>query len=291
MIYTTTWAFVEPWVFADRQTTPVTFHLTASTTSATIPTAAPISIIYDGSRRGRFYIHTSTSPIVTPSMPSTALATTSGQTETSPASTEAYPSSSAMHSNATLVSRTTDFEIPSSPIIAPTQPSDNIAHTASPLSKDKSGLTLGHTIGIAIGCIFAEAAFAVLAACVFVRRKRRSVVSSPLSERSGSKSSMSDKLIHRKSPPIIMGNIERPQPYMRFETLLARLSSGDELVAIFTQLNSSIAEYAQMCTSPNTRSQLLATETNTTRVLDEILGPESSIGVKRLAILLQHDQT
>lgn len=101
---------------------------------------------------------------------------------------------------------------------------------------------------------------------------------------------MSDKLIDGKSPPIVMEHIERPQPYMRFETLLSRPSSDDELVAMFTQLNRSIANYAQMCTSPNSRSQLLATETNSTRVLDELLGPESPIGVKNLSALLRHDQ-
>lgn len=102
---------------------------------------------------------------------------------------------------------------------------------------------------------------------------------------------MSDRLIDRKSPPIIMEHIERAPQFMRFETLLANLSSNDELVAMFTQLNTSIADYAQTCISPNTKSQLFATEANLTRVLGEILGPESPIGLKKLSTLLQHDQT
>ena len=102
---------------------------------------------------------------------------------------------------------------------------------------------------------------------------------------------MSDKLIDGKSPPIVMEHIERSSPYMRFETLLARPSSDNELVAMFTQLNISITEYVQLCIGPNTRSQLLAIESDSTRVLDEILGPESPIGVKKVSALLQHDQT
>lgn len=88
-----------------------------------------------------------------------------------------------------------------------------------------------------------------------------------------------------------MEHIERPIPYMRFETLLARPSSDGELVAMFTQVNSSIADYAQMWISPNTRSQLLATESDSTQVLNEILGPESPISVKEVSALLQYDQT
>ena len=45
------------WALANSHTTPVTFHLTPSTTSATIPTAAPISIIFDGSKEGRNILH------------------------------------------------------------------------------------------------------------------------------------------------------------------------------------------------------------------------------------------
>ena len=133
------------------------------------------------------------------------------------------------------------------------------------------------------------AALAVLAACVFIRRKKRSEVQS--SERSGSKSSMSDKLIDRKSPPIIMEHVERPPPYMRFETLLVSPSSDDELIVMFTQLNSSIADYAQRCMGPNGRPKLSATESLSCRVLDEVLGPKSPIGVKKVSALLLNDQT
>ena len=95
----------------------------------------------------------------------------------------------------------------------------------------------------------------------------------------------------RKSPPITMEHFERPPAYMRVETLLVSLSSDDELIAMFTQLNSSIADYAQRCMSPNGRPSLSAVESLSGRVLDEILGPESPIGVKKVSALLQHDQT
>ena len=60
---------------------------------------------------------------------------------------------------------------------------------------------------------------------------------------------------------------------------------------MFTQLNSSISDYAQRCISLNARSQLTTIETNSTGLLDEILGPESLIGVKKVSALLRHDQT
>lgn len=88
-----------------------------------------------------------------------------------------------------------------------------------------------------------------------------------------------------------MENVERTSPYARFETLLARPSSDDELVAMFTQLNASIADYAQECMSLNLRSQLLATKTASSRLLDELLGLESPLGVSRILSLLQNDQT
>jgi hypothetical protein len=102
---------------------------------------------------------------------------------------------------------------------------------------------------------------------------------------------MAEKLIDGKSPPIIMENIERPPPYVRFEMLLGRPPSDDELVAMFTQLNTSISDYAQECMSPNLRSQLLATKTASSRVLDELLGLGSPLGVSRIFSLLQNDQT
>lgn len=88
-----------------------------------------------------------------------------------------------------------------------------------------------------------------------------------------------------------MEDILRPPPYMRFEALLARPSSDDDLVAMFKQLNTSIARYVQKCMSSNLRSSLLATETTSPRVLDEVLGPESPMSVKKVSALLQHDQT
>lgn len=62
-------------------------------------------------------------------------------------------------------------------------------------------------------------------------------------------------------------------------------------MVMFTQLNSSIADYAQRSMSLNGRPKLLAVESLSGRVLNEILGPESPISVKKVSALLQHDQT
>ncbi|GAB7323954.1 hypothetical protein MBLNU13_g07368t2 [Cladosporium sp. NU13] len=264
IIYTPKWAFVEPWVLAISHTTPVILHLTASTTSATIPTAAPISIIFDGSRGGDILHQHIASANCNTEFAFDGSATTSDGISTSPALTAPVVPPSTMPINNTPTPRTPNNESLSSPTITATLPSYSGVHAASSPSKVKSGLSLGQTIGIVIGCFFLAATFAVLAACVFV---------------------------HGKPLLIIMEHIERPIPYMRFETLLARPSSDDELVAMFTQVNSSIADYAQMWISPNTRSQLLATESDSTQVLNEILGPESPISVKKVSALLQYDQT
>jgi hypothetical protein len=102
---------------------------------------------------------------------------------------------------------------------------------------------------------------------------------------------MSDKLMDRRSPLVIMEHIERPPPYMRFETLLAAPTSDDDLVAMFTQLNTSISDHTQEIITPNLRSQLLATKSASSQVLDELLGLQSPIGVNRIFSLLQNDQT
>jgi hypothetical protein len=43
--------------------------------------------------------------------------------------------------------------------------------------------------------------------------------------------------------------------------------------------------------SSNPGNRLLTTETTSTQVLDEVLGPESPMSVKKVSALLQHDQT
>jgi hypothetical protein len=282
--YTPEWRFSEPWVLADNQISSVVIQLEANLTSPTVPT--PTDIVTHGAEVGTLSIVTSPPQSVSPEQSSTVPATTSHGTATSSLS-DPVVQSSATFPSVTLSSQASTDNNFSSPTIAATQTSPSLFHTNSPSSKDKPGLSLGETVGIAIGCLFLGAALAILAACVFIWRKKRSGV--PSSQRSGSKSSMSEKLIDRKSPPIVMENIERPPPYMRFETLLARPSSDEELVAMFTQLNTSIADYAQRCTS--TGSQSLATEIDWARALDEVLGPEPPMSVKKMSALLQHSQT
>ena len=88
-----------------------------------------------------------------------------------------------------------------------------------------------------------------------------------------------------------MEHIERPPSHMMFETLLASPSSDDELVAMFTRLNASVADYVKGCMSSKFGPQLLVPETTSSQALDDILRPESPMGLKKLSDLLQNDRT
>jgi hypothetical protein len=167
--------------------------------------------------------------------------------------------------------------------------SASLASATLSSSNEKSGLSIIQTAGLAIGCIAVGAALAVLAACMLVHRRRRSKDAS--ARASCSKPSISTNSVDEKSSPIIMKHIERSPSCKTLETLLARPSSDDNLIAMFVQLNASIADYAQKCISIEHRLQLPADEFLSVQTLEDLLGPDSPVNARDMAALLQHDQT
>jgi hypothetical protein len=189
-------------------------------------------------------------------------------------STSSVPSSIDAHSS-TESSSGTLTESASGPANGSTQtPSTPAATVYATIlaSKDHRGLSSGQTIGLAIGCIVVGAAIATLVACILVCRRRRAKIS--LSARSTRNTLTADNGLEKRSSPLDLKRVERPLSYVAIDTLLTRSMPDEDIVAIFTQVNNSIADHVQKCVDRD-RVPLSTTEYSLNQRLGELLGQNS----------------
>jgi len=81
-------------------------------------------------------------------------------------------------------------------------------------------------------------------------------------------------------------HIEHSPSHTTLKALLARPCRDDNLVAMFTQLNTSIADYAQKCMSIDRSPQLSADEVSTYQTIEDLLGPNSPVSCQMMVALL-----
>ena len=286
--FTPIWAFIEPWVLASDQIASVTFHLDAPPSSR-YPAAVPIAIYPNGTVGGIMVMDTALTRSLSPGSPSTDPATTDGSTARSSAPTDLAASLDGTASNVTSSNGTIVSEIPSATTISTTRTSPSLVDTALSSPKNLSGLSIRQTAALAIGCVVVGAAFAVLAACILARRKRRLGKSS--AQTSYSKPSIATSSVDEKSSLTITKHIEHSPSHTTLETLPASPCLDDNLVAMFTQLNASIANYAQRYMSIDRSPQLSAKEVPTYQTVEDLLGPNSPVNCRRMVTLLHNDQT
>jgi hypothetical protein len=275
--YTPTWAFVEPWVPASSQGDAITFHLNTNAAASSIPVPFPTEIVSNGTAGGTLHFDTA------PARDSSAVPTTVGSVIASEGtgspliSTSSVPSSIDAHSS-TESSSGTLTESASGPANGSTQtPSTPAATVYATIlaSKDHRGLSSGQTIGLAIGCIVVGAAIATLVACILVCRRRRAKIS--LSARSIRNTLTADNGLEKRSSPLDLKRVERPLSYVAIDTLLTRSTPDEDIVAIFTQVNTSIADHVQKCVDRD-RVPLSTIEYSLNQRLGGLLGQNSSVG-------------
>lgn len=239
--YTPTWAFSSPWILPPTQTGlwPVTLSLEANKTAVSIAPPLLIGVTFTGSDGGTSH----TSRVLTTSSIAKSDGTTIQSTFTSWAS-----SSSGVHPSAKSSSDAVATGQPSTPASGSQTPTRTTSYTV----KGHTRLPSGQTAGLAIGCIAVGAAIATLVACCFISRKRKS--KGLPSARNRSMSSTSDDGIDKRSSPMIWNRIERPPACTALDTLLAKPTPGDDIIAMFTHLNTSIAEYVQKYMDGDNRS-------------------------------------
>jgi hypothetical protein len=290
--YTPTWAFAPPRIPASNQDITVTFHLNAANVAISIPVPTPTDIAFNGA--AGCTLHLDTAPQRDSSAVPSATTDSFGTGEgTKSSMTPMFPVQSSMN-----VQPSTDWstskltsESPSVPAKTSTQTSLTPAatiYTNILASKDHRGLSIGQAAGLAIGCVAVGAAIATLVACVLVCRRRRAEIL--LSARSIRNMSAPDNGLGKGSPPIVLKCIERPPSYVAIDMLLARPTSDQEVVAMFTQIKNSIADYVRKYADGN-RVPLSTTEHSLYQRLEEVLGQNSPVGAQKLTNVLRDNRT
>lgn len=104
-------------------------------------------------------------------------------------------------------------------------------------------------------------------------------------------SSVSDNGIDKRSSPMILKPIERASAYTALDIFLANPTPDDDIIAMLTHLNTSIAEHVQKYMDGDNRSHLLAADISLNQKLDEILGSDFPVKAQKLAALLRDRRT
>jgi hypothetical protein len=289
--YTPTWGFAPPWIPASNQDDAITFHLNATAAASSIPMPFPTEIVSNGTAGGTLHFDTATpqDSSAAPTVTGSIIASEGTESPLVPASLDSLSASAQTHTDWSTGKLTS--ESPSVPANTSTQTSPTPAatiYTNILASKDHRGLSIGQTAGLAIGCVAVGAAIATLVACVLVCRRGRAEIL--LSARSIRNMSAPDNGLGEGSPPIVLKRIEKPPSYVAIDMLLARPTSDQEVVAMFTQINNSIADYVRKYADGN-RVPLSTTEHSLYQRLKEVLGQNSLVGAQKLTNVLRDNRT
>jgi hypothetical protein len=285
--YTPTWAFAPPWIPASNQEDAITFHLNATAAASSSAMPFPTEIVSNGTAGGTLHFDTAATrdPSAVPTVTGSSIASEGTGSPLIPASFD--PSSASAQPSTDWSTSKLTSESPSVPANASTQTSPTpvaTIYTTILAPNDHRGFSIGQTAGLAIGCIAVGAAIATLVACILVCRRRRAEIL--LSARSIRNMSAPDNGLDKKSPPIVLKRIERPPSYVAIDALLARPTSDQDVVAMFRQINNSIADYVQKYVDRDW-VPMSTIDYSLKHRLGELLGQNSPVGAQKLANLLR----
>jgi hypothetical protein len=285
--YTPTWTFAPPWIPASNQEDAITFHLNATAAASSSAMPFPTEIFSNGTAGGTLHFDTAATrdSSAVPTVTGSSIASEGTGSPLIPASFD--PSSASAQPSTDWSTSKLTSESPSVPANASTQTSPTpvaTIYTTILAPNDHRGFSIGQTAGLAIGCIAVGAAIATLVACILVCRRRRAEIL--LSARSIRNMSALDNGLDKRSPPIVLKRIERPPSYVAIDALLARPTSDQDVVAMFTQINNSIADYVQKYVDRDW-VPVSTIDYSLKHRLGELLGQNSPVGAQKLANLLR----